>query len=673
MKKSKITRCVVPAAFLLLSSIAGHIAAADTESLNDVPLPDALTPETIIPEVLTPVRLKQPRTEVPASVSVIDANMIAASGIRELPEIFRLIPGMAVGARSGWDYIVSYHGMNRYNSHRMQVMIDGRSIYQAGLANIDWSDIPLAMEDIERIEVTRGPNTAAYGANSFLGIINIITKHPDDNPQLRVKATSGNNATNDFYASTSDTLGSGSYRLTAATKRDSGFDEKASGETRRDGKDTKFINGRWILMPTEDWQLDLQAGYKTGVKQDDKNGYDFSPRDQDVDSYFTSVRSQHFLSTTNSLKWQLDLARSVNKLEWRTCESLNQLSSSFSAAPDDWLLCGDVNENSRNERVDLDIQDTWLSEGPWKVVSGAHIQYQNVKSETFYSGAEQRDTYQLFANIEYRLLPELLLNVGGSQEYFEQGRHEFSPRLALLFLPNENHSIRAVYSEAIRTPDLFESRLKWHYIVSNIETVPANLTQLPSQYVLDTLYTPENLEPERIRSRELGYYSLWWNRRLEWDIKLFNDEMDNLISDNVTYSGYSPDNAGIAEQRGGETEVKLHINDTFVLHFSGAVIDSSANTFREETITPHTSGSIGVIYQLTPQWQLSSFYYYQNRINDALFARWDNRVAKSWNILSSKLTVSAVIQHYRDENTDLLRDNVYDGLNRIYFSADLMF
>lgn len=664
MQKQKISLWAASSTFLLLVGIASVTNATDNDVLESIPLP----------EVLTPVRLKQPRTEVPASVSVIDANTIAASGIRELPEIFRLIPGMAVGARSGWDYIVSYHGTNRYNSHRMQVMIDGRSIYQAGLANIDWSDIPLAMEDIERIEVTRGPNTAAYGANSFLGIINIITKHPDDNPHLRTKVTIGNNNTRDFYASASDTLGSGSYRITAASRRDSGFDEKEGGQTRRDGKNTQFVTGRWALLPNADWQLDLQAGYKTGYKQDDKNGYDFSPRDQDVDSYFAGMRSQHFLSKNNSLKWQLDLAHSHNKMEWRTCERLIDLDSDLEGqVPDDSLLCGDVNENSRNERIDFDIQNTWLSEGPWKLVTGAHIQYQNVKSETFYSGSEQRDTYQLFANVEYRFFQHWLTSIGGSQEYFEHGEQDFSPRLALLFLPNENHSIRVVYSEAIRTPDLFERHLKWHYLVKNPATDPANLFPLPNQMELATLYSPESIKPERIRSRELGYYSLWWNRRLEWDIKLFNDDMNDLISDNPTYSDYYPINSSDVKQRGGETEINLHATDILVLHLSGAVIDSSSNNFREETITPHTSGSIGVIYQMTPQWQLSSFYYYQNRINDTIFARWDNRVAKSWEIAKTKLTLSAVVQHYSDENSDLLVDNVYDGLNRVYFSADLVF
>ncbi len=665
MQKQKLSRYFLQSSFIV-SSIFLHFVfpanAADIDSLESIPLP----------EVLTPVRLKQPRTEVPASVSVIDAATIAASGIRELPEIFRLIPGMAVGARSGWDYIVSYHGMNRYNSHRMQVMIDGRSIYQAGLANIDWSDIPLAMEDIERIEVTRGPNTASYGANSFLGIINIITRHPDDNPSLRLKTTQGNNSTNDFYASVSDSLGASSYRLTLASKRDSGFDEKEFGQPRRDGKHTKFINGRWVLTPAEDWQLDLQAGYKTGFKQDDQNVSDRSPHDLDVDNYFVSARSQHFLSATNSLKWQLDAMQSSVKKEWITCAPLAVSSYYIRLVQNKrTILCGDVNENSRSERVDIDIQDTWLSKGPWKLVTGAHVQYQNVESETYYSGAEQRDTYQLFANLEYRFFEKWRATIGGSQEYFEHGEEEFSPRVALLFLPNENHSVRIVYSEAVRTPDLFERHLQWHYIAENAFTVP-HQPVVPNRVVTDTVYSPASIKPERIRSRELGYYSLWWNRRLEWDIKLFSDDMDDLISDNISYPTYHPVNSGDAEQRGGETEVNLHVSDIFSLHVSGAVIDSSTNTFREENITPHTSGSIGAIYQLTPEWQLSSFYYYQNRINDQLFRRWDNRIAKSWKIDKSRLTLSAVVQHYY-QNHDFTEDNVYDGLNRIYFSADISF
>ena len=276
-------------ASLLFVLVAMDAIAAELES-DPLDLP--------IPQVLTPVRLKQPRTEVPASVTVIDRDLIEATGLRDLPEILRLVPGMAVGARSGWDSVVSYHGTNRRNSRRMQVLIDGRSVYQAGLATIEWSDIPVALEDIERIEVTRGPDTAAYGANAFLGIINIITKHPDDSERLRVKATYGSSATENYYASTSGNIQDSSYRLTLSKRRDNGFDRRDDGTEREDSKDPYFINGRWLLASSDSWNLGFQFGYKNGRKTDDTVSPNVTPPDVQVKDDFVSVNSQIFYPKT---------------------------------------------------------------------------------------------------------------------------------------------------------------------------------------------------------------------------------------------------------------------------------------------------------------------------------------------------------------------------------------
>ncbi len=656
----------------ILFCISSHAAESDVESFESIPLP----------QVLTPVRLKQPRTEVPASVSVIDADMIAASGIRELPEILRLVPGMAVGARSGWDYVVSYHGTNRRNSHRMQVMIDGRSIYQASLATIDWDDIPLAMEDIERIEITRGPNTAAYGANAFLGIINIITKHPDDAPGIHTKVTMGNKSTTDLYASAAGTTGTGSYRLTLATKRDSGFDHQENGSPRRDGKDLQFVNGRWIVSPTNDWSLDFQMGYKTGAKHDDFGDTDVTPPDQIVDNYYASAVSQHFLSANNSLKFQLDYSGTKNTTEWRTCDALLNLYPDLAGTPyvpiyrlDEAFVCGDLNQNLRSERVDFDMQHTWLSNGAWKFVWGTHAQYQNVISETYYSGSAQRDTYQLFGNLEYHFLPQWSATIAGSHEYFAEGQHAFSPRLALLFFPSENHSFRAVYSEAIRTPDLFETDSKWHYIARNISLIApvAIPLSVPNDVDLTTYDSPTNLRPERIRSREIGYYGLWWNRQFELDVKLFNDDLNDLISDGPSWGNYDPANNDNAKQRGYETEIKLHMGDKLTLHASAAIIKSSASTPTEKSLTPEKSGSLAAIYEMGKSWQMASFYYFANPINGNKFSRWDNRIAKRIRIASSDLTLSATVQHYFNSSLDLFGSNIYDGPNRIYLAADLAF
>lgn len=650
-------------AFFCFAALFNHSETSWGDELDDAPL------DPPIPEVLTPVRLKQPRTEVPASVTVIDRELISSSGIRELPELLRLVPGMAVGARSGWDYVVSYHGTNRRNSRRMQVMIDGRSVYQAGFATIEWNDIPLALEDIERIEVTRGPDTAAYGANAFLGIINIITRHPDDSAKLRLKATRGNKSTEDYYASTSGNAGSaGSYRVTAAARRDSGFDHSFNGDDRRDSKNLEFINGRWLVSPTSNWTLDLQAGYKTGIKTEDFSPPEqLTPPDHWIKDYFFSLNSQHYIAPDNSLEWQLDWSRTTSTTEWVGCESARNL---YGGSPS-FFYCADLNENSKNTRIDFDLQHTLVRATRWKLVSGAHVQQQYVDSETYYSGGVSRTTYQLFANFEYRFSPHWLTTLAGSQEYLKNGNRHFSPRAALLFSPDENQTFRAVYSEAIRTPDLFENNVEWQYTARNLSPSLFGMTtfQVPQQPRL----APGNLDEEHIRSREFGYYGLWLKRRLALDFKYFRDDLDHLISQTLNIDKFQPNNNSYVNQQGFETEIDYKATDQLRLRLSYAFIKSATNESNEEDLTPKKSGSAGLVYALPRDWQFSTFYYYAYPVSENKFTRWDTRIAKRIPLPGGNVTVSGVVQHYFYEYADLFRDNLYDGPNRVYLSVDMNF
>ena len=130
-----------------------------------------------IPVVLTSSRLKQPITEAPTAMTIIDRKKIEQLGVREIAALFQLVPGMIVGFKSGNWPVVTYHGMSDQYSRRMQILIDGRAVYLPDVGGPDWSSLPLVIDDIERIEITRGSNAATYGSNSFLGIINIITRH----------------------------------------------------------------------------------------------------------------------------------------------------------------------------------------------------------------------------------------------------------------------------------------------------------------------------------------------------------------------------------------------------------------------------------------------------------------------------------------------------------------
>ncbi len=636
--------------------------------------------ETPIPMVLTPVRLKQPRTEVPASVTVIDRQLIEASGARQLPELFRLVPGTSVAARDGWNYVVSYHGTTHRDSRRMQVMVDGRSVYQAGLATIDWNDIPLALEDIERIEIVRGPDTAAYGANAFLGVINIVTRHPDDSPSLRLKASNGSGNTEDYYGSTSGTLGNSSYRISANTRRDAGFDSDRDDNDRRDSTNLQLVNTRWEVSPQDNWNLDLRAGYKYGQYTDDLSTGDLTTPDHDVSDWFFSSSSEHFLSPRNSLKWQIDFAGQRDETEWRTCSRAGDIGIPRSVVPRATLICGEINESGTNERLDFDLQDTLIGVAPWKLVMGLHVQQQTADSKTYYQGKVERSTYQLFANYEYRFLSQWSFTLGGSQEYADTIGQNFSPRAALLFFPNENHSIRAVYSEAIRTPDLFETKADWSYNAKDVTFADGS----PISFLGSTIkiplraVSPGDLREETITSRELGYYGLWLNRRLQTDIKWFWDELDNLTSSSLSITSFNPRNDGNVDQQGFETEIDFRVVDNLRLRGTYALINSNidhlySGSFRDYEFTPRKSGSASAIFDFFDSWQLSSNYFYAYSINGQKVSRLDTRLQKSFNVGSGELRAASTVQHYFSRDGDLFDDNLYDSANRLLFTLDLIF
>ena len=151
-----------------------------------------------LPVVLSASRLVQPLADAPGAVTIIGRDLIKASGAREIVDLFRLVPGFQVGMAYGSAPVVAYHGLADEYSRHMQVLVDGRSVYSPYfLGSITWNSLRLSLDDIERIEVLRGSNSAAYGANAFMGVINIVTRHPSQSQGAYLSATQGNQGIGD--------------------------------------------------------------------------------------------------------------------------------------------------------------------------------------------------------------------------------------------------------------------------------------------------------------------------------------------------------------------------------------------------------------------------------------------------------------------------------------------
>jgi iron complex outermembrane receptor protein len=176
-----------------------------------------------VPVVLTVSRLSQALADAPAAVSIIDRDMIRASGFTDIADLFRLVPGMNVAYFSGALPTVTYHGLGDGFSRRMQVLVDGRSIYSAHFGQVFWRNLALTLDDIERIEVVRGPAAASYGANAFAGVINIITRHPAETQGVHGEAQLGGNEVRNAQVRIGAQSGDLVYRLTLGRRGDDRF------------------------------------------------------------------------------------------------------------------------------------------------------------------------------------------------------------------------------------------------------------------------------------------------------------------------------------------------------------------------------------------------------------------------------------------------------------------
>jgi outer membrane receptor protein involved in Fe transport len=170
-------------------------------------------------QVVTASVRSSSEARAPASLTVIGEDEIRMTGATTVPEILRRVPGVDVAEMNPSDTNLSFRGFNRRVSNKVLVLVDGRSVYQDFLGGTLWPLLDVAVQDIERIEVIRGPGSALYGANAFAGVVNIITKLGDQARGARAFFMGGDHNTFLGGVSAGGKSGKLSYRTTVAYDR----------------------------------------------------------------------------------------------------------------------------------------------------------------------------------------------------------------------------------------------------------------------------------------------------------------------------------------------------------------------------------------------------------------------------------------------------------------------
>jgi iron complex outermembrane receptor protein len=163
-------------------------------------------------EITSASRKEQRATDVAAAVFVITSDDIRRSGMTTIPDLLRLVPGVDVAQVNSNKWAVSIRGFNAVFANKLLVLVDGRSVYSPIFAGVIWDTADLMLDDVDRIEVIRGPGAAIWGANAVNGVINIVTKTAADTQGGLVRVDGGR-AGQQGAARYGGALGAGSYRL----------------------------------------------------------------------------------------------------------------------------------------------------------------------------------------------------------------------------------------------------------------------------------------------------------------------------------------------------------------------------------------------------------------------------------------------------------------------------
>lgn len=479
-----------------------------------------------LPTVVTAAKREQPLSEVPAAVHVITQEDIRRSGAASIPELLRLVPGIEVARINANMWAITARGFNARFANKLLVLLDGRVVYDPEFAGVFWDVQDTLLEDIDRIEVIRGPGGTLWGANAVNGVINIITK--------RAEATQG----------------------TLLSAR-AGSEERFSGSVRRGGRLGE--TGHWRVYAkyfdrdegegaagseaADDWRQ-----WRTGFRLDGKGG----KRDDltlQGDLYGGKSGAGVSLSTLTSPFRKTfttdDEVSGANLLgKWK--RTLSASSDLVFQLYYDRAERERLTEDFRRDRdtFDLDFQHRLSPGERQEIVWGLGYRYNrddfgNTFSVSFHPDSRETHLLSAFVQDEIALVPERwFFTIGSKLEHNDFTGFEIQPSARLRWAPSRRHTLWTAVTRAVRTPSRSQDDIRINFLVLPPFGPP------PATKQVFSILGDRSTDAEELWAFEAGWRSSP-TERLSLDVAAFYNDYDNLS----TLESATP----FAETLGGET------------------------------------------------------------------------------------------------------------------------
>lgn len=491
MKKFKLNG--LPRLFLATLPISAAIVAVGDPAIPSEPQAGgkfmAMSLEDLMDVQVEIVTRKAQRIgDVPAAVTVITSEDIRRSGATSIPDALRLTPGVETARINANSWPVGIRGFNSYLTDKLLVLIDGRSVYTPLFGGTYWDTQDTLLDDIDRIEIIRGPGATVWGAKAVNGVINIITKSAKDTQEFLAKTGGSTEQHGLFGGRYGGKLADDLFFRVYAKYSKTDDSVLPGGFGANDGFHMTW-GGFWLdWEPQETTQLTVQGDIYSGREH---NTYTVTPLGGGPPAAiadFGELRGGNLLGR---------LTRDVGAETKLTLQAYYDRTERVTLSIDEFLDTGDLELRLAG---DLGQRHAW-SAGTGYRMSGDRIVTRNA-NVTFNPAERTTHLFSAFLQDEIQLVPDKLsFTLGSKFEHNDFTGFEYQPGARLQYLPAAGHSLWASVSRAVRIPTRSNH---------DILLTPPGPT---------TIFGNPALEAEELLAYEAGY-RVRFSERVDFDVDM---------------------------------------------------------------------------------------------------------------------------------------------------------
>ncbi len=545
--------------------------------------------ELEVPVVVTASRHEEKITRVPQAISVITAEEIRRSGARSIPDALRLVSGVDVADLSMGNAAVSTRGFHGFLSRQLLVLVDGRQIFDSHFGGTLWGSWPFQLEDIERIEVIRGPGGVTWGANAVNGVVNIITKDPADQLGLTITLGGGSRGTQKEHIGYAFKEGKLRMRVSGEFEGGDGF--KNGGSMLR-GLEDDYKGGRMALHGIYEASENDTLTFSAGSAVID-GGFPPTPlagvglrRNSEAQANYVLGRWSHRIAEDN----YFELTGYVND---------------FQASP------GETSIDYRYQQLALQFGHTFKPAEAHTLSWGIDTRVDLLDASNSSPGMLADDFVSseiigVYVQDEWRLAPRWKLNLGGRLDYESFTGFQPSARAALSYDLSDDALVYGAVSRAFQMP-------------------PAGLRflDLPLLNGIARAQADRDARVESLVAYELGFRGRYF-KRLDVSANAFWHEYDDLTT---LHPGLGPpgllkfqfDNRAEASLYGLELDARYALTERLTLLANYTYEElrwRSSDTLHDKDLIspPKHKSMLGVRYSPTDDLHLSSNLFFVDAV-----------------------------------------------------------